>query len=43
MFLMSKEEVKVKINSIHEYLGKCSWVEFEFCRMNGGQVALFRI
>ena len=38
--LMSKEEVKVKINSINEYLGECSWMEFELCKMNGGQVVL---
>jgi len=40
MFVMSLDEVKSEIDKINTYLGKCLWMDFEFCRMNAGQIVL---
>lgn len=38
MFILTREEVENEIRSINKYMSKCSWMDFEFCRMNGGQI-----
>jgi hypothetical protein len=40
MFLMNSEEVNNEINKINNYLSKCLWMDFEFCRMNASQVIM---
>ncbi|THF81687.1 hypothetical protein [Cohnella fermenti] len=40
MFVMSLDEVNIEIDKINTYLSRCLWMDFEFCRMNAGQVVL---
>jgi len=40
MLLMNREEVERELKKINEYLKDCSWMFFEFCRMNAGQVVV---
>ncbi|MFC5470426.1 hypothetical protein ACFPPD_17160 [Cohnella suwonensis] len=37
---MSLEEVNSEIDKINAYLSQCLWMDFEFCRMNAGQIVL---
>ncbi len=40
MFLMKKDDVKAELEKINEFLGKCLWMDFEFCKMNSSQVII---
>ena len=40
MLIMKKEEAQQEVEKINEYLGKCLWMDFEFCRMNSSQVVM---
>ncbi|MEK5088873.1 hypothetical protein MKY98_18405 [Paenibacillus sp. FSL M8-0228] len=40
MFIMNLDEVNVEIDKINTYLSRCLWMDFEFCRMNAGQIVL---
>ncbi|WP_211201797.1 hypothetical protein [Paenibacillus peoriae] len=40
MFIMNLDEVNVEIDKINTYLSRCLWMDFEFCRMNAGQILL---
>ncbi|APB73333.1 hypothetical protein H7K28_12740 [Paenibacillus polymyxa] len=37
---MNLDEVNVEIDKINTYLSRCLWMDFEFCRMNAGQIVL---
>jgi hypothetical protein len=37
---MDRIEVEKEIQKINSYLSKCLWMDFEFCRMDAGQVVL---
>lgn len=40
VFIMNLDEVNVEIDKINTYLSRCLWMDFEFCRMNAGQIVL---
>lgn len=40
MFVMSLDEVNSEIDKINAYLSRCLWMDFEFCRMDAGQIVL---
>ena len=40
MFIMSNEEVLFEIKKINDYLARCSWMDFEFCQMNGFKIVM---
>ena len=40
MFVMKIEEVVSEITKINDYLGKCLWMDFEFCRMDDFKVVM---
>ncbi|ETT46682.1 MULTISPECIES: hypothetical protein [unclassified Paenibacillus] len=40
MFAMSVDEVNLEIKKINTYLSRCLWMDFEFCRMDAGQIVL---
>ena len=40
MFIMNKDEVRAEVEKINNYIAKCMWMDFEFCRMNGYQVVM---
>lgn len=40
MFIMNLDEVNVEIDKVNTYLSRCLWMDFEFCRMNAGQIVL---
>lgn len=40
MFVMSVDEVNLEIENINTYLSRCLWMDFEFCRMDAGQIVL---
>nr|WP_213505613.1 hypothetical protein [Paenibacillus faecis] len=37
---MSLDEINIEIEKINTYLSQCLWMDFEFCRMNAGQIVL---
>ncbi|MEK5466978.1 hypothetical protein [Paenibacillus sp. FSL M7-0896] len=40
MFAMSVDEVNLEIKRINTHLSRCLWMDFEFCRMDAGQIVL---
>lgn len=37
---MKREEVEQELYKINAYLSKCMWMDFEFCRMDAGQIVV---
>ena len=40
MFLMNREEVISEITKFNDYLSKCLWMDFDFCRMDAYKVVM---
>ncbi|MGG5372414.1 hypothetical protein [Enterococcus sp. AZ196] len=36
--IVNREEIEKELNKINRYLDKCLWMDFEFARMNAGNI-----